>query len=395
MISLGGGMPNPATFPVSSLSLEIKQVGPSSSLLPFTLTLTGGDLDEALQYSASYGIPRLTAWLRSWQAREHTPPYVANHTSPSDQELSVCMFNGSQHALAVAFDVLLNDGDAVLVERPTYSGALACLRALGADLRSVATDGHGLIPADLERAVAEAPHARVLYLIPTGQNPSGASLPVERKREIYKIACAHDLLVLEDDPYWNLQLDKALARQNRSLMSMDVEGRVLRFDSFSKVVSAGLRLGLASGPPALVEKLQLYQQATTLHPSGVSQMLLLRILQHLGEQGFEQHLGAVQDFYRSQRDCFVGAVEAHLSSLVRYQLPAAGMFLWMEALHHTDTDELIKVGGPKQKVLAVSGQSFQPDDKPCNFLRTSFSTATPEQMDQACRRLASLLAPAQ
>ena len=388
-INLADALPNPRVFQVSSVALEIRSLV-QSSRLPSSLALTGTDLDEVMQPSSPDN-PRLLAWLRRWQMRVHRPPYVGGPSWHSERELGVCMFNGSLHAMAAAFDVLVGPGDAVLLERPTFPSAISMLRVLGADLRPVATDANGLIPADLERALAEAPHARVLYLIPTGQNPSGASLPVERKREIYRIACAHDLLVLEDDPYWNLQMETAFAQQNRSLMSMDVEGRVLRFDSFSKVLSAGLRLGVASGAPALVEKLQAHQQASAQHPSLLSQMLLLRILEHLREEGFEEHLAALQDFYRAQRDCFLRAVDTHLSSMVRYQSPAAGMFLWMEALHHTNTDELVRMGGPKHKVLAVSGQCFQPDDQPSNFFRTSFSTATPFEMDQACQQLASLL----
>jgi kynurenine/2-aminoadipate aminotransferase len=386
MISLGGGMPNRATFPLDSLSF-------TSPLLPAgsEITVDSQALSAALQYSSSFGLPGLVDWLRAWQIRVHQPPLV--RADAADSDLGICFFNGSQHALTVAFDILLNEGDAILVERPTYSGALAILRTVGADLKPVMTDGGGLVPASLREAVARTPSAKLLYVIPTGQNPSGASLSKQRKEEIYQIACEHDLLILEDDPYWNLQLNPEARQANASFLSMDREGRVLRFDSFSKVISAGLRLGFATGPPFLIEKMQLHQQASTLHPSGVAQGILLALLNRIGSDGLDRHIDRVQDFYRVQRDHMIAAVDRHLHGLVSYEPPQAGMFLWLESRHHPDTDELIRLQGPARKVLAVSGQSFQPDNAPSPFIRTSYSTATPADMDLACQRLAELLRP--
>ena len=377
MISLGGGMPNPSTFPISSLSMTLRNHQTPLSLSP-------SELSEGLQYSASFGLPGLVQWTHDWQAKAH---------QPADDGFGVCYFNGSQHALSVAFDILLNEGDSILVENPTYSGALALLRTLGIRTIPLETDRHGLVPRSLRSALQQHPSARLLYVIPTGQNPSGASLPLERKRELLDLASEHNLLVLEDDPYWNLQLDSEFAAQNRSLFSLDQERRVLRFDSFSKVISAGLRLGFASGPAQLIEKMQLHQQASTLHPSGVSQALLLQILREYGDQGLHSHIDSVQAFYRAQRDHMIAAIERHLTGLVRYSVPQAGMFMWVESVHHRDTHQLIKEGGPQKKVLAVSGQSFVPDDTPSSFIRLSFSTATPEEMDLACSRLAELVKP--
>lgn len=265
------------------------------------------------------------------------------------------------------------------------------LRPMGVKLEPVRIDQDGLIPEALEAKVKKCPSGRVLYSIPTGQNPSGASLTPERKRAIYEIACRHNLLIVEDDPYWYLQLDQERRDKNVSFLSMDVEGRVLRMDSFSKVISAGLRLGLATGPAPLVEKMQIIQQCTSLHPSGLSQTILLSVLEHWGQQGLAQHIDGIQHFYRTQRNHFLRALQTHLEGLVDYTVPNAGMFFWLNCKGIQDADAFLKTHAREAKVLAVSGQAFSPDNLPSSFIRTSFSTASPQEMDTACLRLRNLL----
>jgi kynurenine/2-aminoadipate aminotransferase len=235
----------------------------------------------------------------------------------------------------------------------------------------------------------------VLYTIPVGSNPTGASLTLERKKDIYSIAREFELLILEDDPYYWMQFS---SQRTPSFLSMDVDGRVLRFDSFSKLLSSGLRVGFVTGPPALIERIELHQQASVLHSSGVSQALVSGLFDQWAaanggsiHAGFNLHCQGIADYYRERRDFFLASADRHLSGLCEWSAPSAGMFVWMK-LPVEDADAFIKSKARKAKVLLVPGQSFDPHDRPSSWARAAYSTATLPEIDEALRRLAELLA---
>ena len=287
--------------------------------------------------------------------------------------------------------MLIEKDDPVLCESYTYSGSLSTLNPLECKLVGVDTDAHGLIPSALQKRLADLKHSprkpKVLYTIPTGSNPTGGSMSLERKREVYRLAQEHNLIILEDDPYYYLQFGP----RSQSLLSMDTDGRVLRFDSFSKIISSGLRLGWATGPAPLIERLNLHMQATSLHPSGISQVVLLAILENLKHDGFLTHTGSVSAFYKKRMEAFQAAAQKHLTGLAEWNTPSAGMFCWIKLLGIEDSFSLIQEKAVKEKVLLVPGSSFAADGQKSPFVRASFSTATPQQMDEALRRLATLL----
>jgi len=172
---------------------------------------------------------------------------------------------------------------------------------------------------------------------------------------------------------------------------MDEECRVIRFDSFSKIISSGIRIGWASGPSPFIENIQLNQQATTMHASGISQAMVLALLKHFGPSGFDEHVKQVQLFYSSKRDCFFESARKHLTGYCEWNTPTAGMFAWLKVLGVKDTNELIKQKAFKAGVLMLPGGAFSPDEAPSPYVRASFSTATPEQMDTALQRFGELL----
>eukprot|EP00658_Telonema_sp_P-2_P003627 TRINITY_DN11351_c0_g1_i2.p1 TRINITY_DN11351_c0_g1~~TRINITY_DN11351_c0_g1_i2.p1 ORF type:complete len:460 (-),score=87.29 TRINITY_DN11351_c0_g1_i2:27-1406(-) len=374
MISLGGGMPNPATFPFSGISFDLTD-GTQIKLAPEAV-------EAALQYSSTSGLDDLNALLVEMQLAEHRPPPGAHSA------LSVT--TGSQDALSKAFEALIEPGDSVLVESPTYSGALASLRPLGAQLIGVPTDQHGLDTQALSHVLqnwdtrAQGKKPRLVYTIPTGSNPTGVSLSESRRDDLYTIAQEHDLFLLEDDPYYYLQFGP----RARSLWSRDTDGRVMRFDSYSKLISSGLRFGFVTGPEAIVERINLSTQACSLHPSGVSQALVLALLEHWRDlNGFEKHVERVCALYERQRDALLGAADQHLNGLAEWSSPKAGMFVWFKLNGVEDSFELIKTRAVEQKVLLVPGTAFMPNSEPSPCVRASYSTAKPEDMEEAMRRL--------
>eukprot|EP01100_Stratorugosa_tubuloviscum_P003745 TRINITY_DN1902_c0_g1_i1.p1 TRINITY_DN1902_c0_g1~~TRINITY_DN1902_c0_g1_i1.p1 ORF type:complete len:450 (-),score=189.85 TRINITY_DN1902_c0_g1_i1:54-1403(-) len=379
MISLGGGLPNPTLFPFKNFNftLETRQ----------SISIEGQLLDDALQYTATYGLPELLEVLKEHQIAEHSPQISSN-------KWSILVTTGSQDGFAKAFETLIDEDDVVLLESPTYTGAISVLKPIGCKLEAIESDGNGIIPSKLEERLLNWPYdkkPKILYLIPTGQNPSGSTLSIERRTQVYDIACRFDLLILEDDPYWNLQFRDSNNPPLKSLFSIDTEGRVIRFDSFSKVLSAGIRMGWITGPKALVENMQLQQQATQLHTSGLTQAVILSLLKHWGRSGWENHIEQVQKFYKMKRDELLGAANEHLTGLAEWDIPTAGMFCWFKLIGIEDSQKLVTEKAVNKKVLLLPGCHFMINNKLSNHVRASYSIASKEQLNEALKRFADLL----
>ncbi|TNN46699.1 Kynurenine/alpha-aminoadipate aminotransferase, mitochondrial [Liparis tanakae] len=298
LISLAGGAPNPNTFPFQSASIKLKSGA--------TLTFDETTMKRALQYSASNGIPELLTWMKSLQEDLHKPP------SPTD----MCVTTGSQEGLCKVFEMLVNPGDNVLLDAPTYSGTLAAHGMIPAGLKEVLSRWD---PSEVQKPGSTAP--KILYTIPNGGNPTGASMSAQRKQEVYE-----------------------LARQ--------------------------LRIGFLTGPKPLVDRVVLHIQASTMHTSTFTQLMVSQLLHSWGQEGFLQHIDGVIEFYRKQRD-------AMLSSADR----------WLKV-----KGEGSRRSQMKRRVLLVPGGVFMINSSdPCPYVRAAFSLSTPEQIDEAFRRLSSLI----
>lgn len=274
-------------------------------------------------------------------------------------------------------------------------------------IEDVTSDEQGILPSQLSALLesyegkAEKPkvcsrcfrvynNEQVLYTIPTACNPTGASTPLDRKKEIYALAQKHNVLIVEDDPYYYLQFQSGEER-TPSYFSMDTDHRVLRFDSFSKILSSGIRVGFVTGPKPLIERITLHSQATVLHPGGLSQMVAILLFRQWGLDGFLKHVQTVCSFYRHRRDLMIRLAETYLKGLAVWHPPTAGMFLWMQLVGIQDTRALIQEKAIEKKVILLPGAEFQANGGPSSFVRAAFSTATEQQMEEAFKRLAELL----
>ncbi|CAL8242032.1 unnamed protein product [Merluccius merluccius] len=393
LISLAGGAPNPNTFPFRSAAITMND----GSTVSFDEPL----MKRALQYSASNGIPELVTWLKSLQQSLHNPPSAAY--SPERGQLDLCVTTGSQEGLSKVFEMLVNPGDNVLLDAPTYSGTLAALQPLGCNLINVPSDQHGMVPAALKEVLSRwdpsevhqpsSTAPRVLYTIPNGGNPTGASMTTQRKQEVYELARLYDMLIIEDDPYYFLQFDKPWTP---TFLSMDVDGRIIRTDSFSKILSSGLRIGFVTGPKPLVDRVVLHIQASTMHTSTFTQLMVFQLLQSWGQKGFLTHIDGVIEFYSKQRVAMLSSADKWLKELAEWHAPAAGMFLWIKLKGIADTQQLIMEKALEKEVLLVPGGVFMINSsKPCPYVRAAFSISTPQQIDEAFRRLSLLIREAQ
>ncbi|ELU04387.1 hypothetical protein CAPTEDRAFT_156025 [Capitella teleta] len=388
MISLAAGSPNVDLFPFKEAEIKLRD--------GTTMHLDEKKMKTALQYGATPGHGDLLKFLKEMQKTLHNPPTFDR--PPDEGGLDVCVTTGSQDGICKSMEMLINPGDNILIDSPTYAGTLAILRPLGCNMLSVATDHQGMIPDALQDVLSrwkpsekrdpQSSMPRVLYTIPNGVNPTGASLTLKRKEQIYKIAQDYDLLIMEDDPYYFLQYSERAP----TFLSLDVDGRVLRFDSFSKVLSSGLRVGFVSGPRPLVNRIEMHMMASVMHTPMMSQMLVSELLNMWGMDGFLKHVDEVVDFYRDKKDSTIKAAEKHLTGLAEWHEPVAGMFLWMKLKGIEDTKSLIEEKAARKEVLLVPGCAFMADDTaPCPYVRASFSLASKENIDLGLSRLAALI----
>uniref|UniRef100_A0A8C4QCH3 Kynurenine/alpha-aminoadipate aminotransferase, mitochondrial n=1 Tax=Eptatretus burgeri TaxID=7764 RepID=A0A8C4QCH3_EPTBU len=382
-VSLAGGYPNPDMFPFASATFTLKDGR--------NLKIDGDLINMSFQYSSSEGLPELIDWLKVMQKTFHNPPTWSKKVEQGGTEL--CITAGSQEALSKVFEMLLTNEDTIVTNSYVYCGALQCLRPMGVHFLTIESDESGMVPAALSKALSSFPPnrrpPRVIYIVPNGENPTGITLTLERKKAIYQIAKKFDLLIVEDDPYFFMQFNKS---RIPSFLSLDIDGRVLRLDSFSKIISAGLRLGFLTGPKMLVDRVILHVQVSTIHCSTLCQVLMLQLLRIWGLEGFLEHANKISDFYKSQRDLMIESAHHWLNGLAEWNKPQGGMFLWIKLVGITDTYDLIMQKAKEKKVLFVPGRDFLPDNTmPSPFVRASFSLSSQMQMDKGLKTLAEIL----
>ncbi|GAN07706.1 kynurenine/alpha-aminoadipate aminotransferase, mitochondrial-like isoform X2 [Mucor ambiguus] len=372
MISLGAGQPNSGTFPFAGMSITLKTGE--------TLDIDAQLFNRSLSYDLTPGLPNLNDWLRELQNIEHKPPV--------DFDLSIGV--GSQDLLTKASCA----EDVKWTRNRVFTLTLKC------DLADVATDGYGIIPEELEKMLAnwpesnpsgkkDQPRPRCLYTIPTGGNPTGSTATLERKQAVYKICSKYDVLILEDDAYYYLQFAKD---RIPSYLSIDKDGRVLRCDSMSKILSAGLRIGWITGPKPLLERINMHTMVTNLQPSGLPQVMAYQLLDHWGHSGFFKHVDQVADFYCQKRDEFVECLNNRMKGRAEWVVPNAGMFVWLRLLGGIeDSYDLVMKKALKENVLAIPGVAFMPHETKTEYIRVSYSNVSKENMDEALRRLANVV----
>jgi tryptophan aminotransferase len=419
MLSLLAGKPNTDTFPISNIALTIKPIAEEKETI---LSISGSDLEEGLQYGQTWGLTRLLDWLTQFQSRLHGRSVTP---SSEDNAWRVSIGGGSQDLLTKAFNSLINPGDSILVESPVYTGILPTLACLQANVVGVQTDSQGLMSSALEETLsnwttslqtAAHPFPKIIYTVPTAANPSGATASEQRKREVLAVARRFGVLIFEDDPYMLLSFDglgedtPETRRRVRTYWSLEQDeaeewgsGWVVRFDSFSKIISGGIRVGFVTGPKLIVDYIDKETSSANLQGSGASQAIVLALLEHWKYEGLLQHCDRVAAFYRKRRDNFEAKARAVLGAqsdgrpaVAEWVTPEAGMFLWLRlnlppvsAPHgqHGDSFSLVSEKAKAKGVLAVPGVAFMPNEECSSYVRTSYSIIPEEDVEEAFKRI--------
>jgi len=357
VISFAGGLPSSATFPVEQMQASFDRV----------LAQKGR---EALQYSTTEGY----APLRDWVAKRVSTP--AAPVSADD----VLIVSGSQQGLDLLAKALIDPGDTVLVETPTYLGALQSFSMFSPRYVSVASDENGLIPEAMTESMRGA---KFLYCLPNFQNPTGRLLSAERRYQLAERARDLNLLILEDDPYGALSYDGETPVSIRSL----APERTVYMGSFSKVLAPGLRLGYVIAPAALRAKLVQAKQATDLHTATLSQMVVHDVV----KDGFlDTHIPTIRTLYREQCAAMLAALTRYMPEGVRWNAPRGGMFLWAELPKGMDATAVL-AEAIKQNVAFVPGAPFYAANPVIEALRLAFVTVPPPRIEEGVKCLAEVI----
>ncbi|SFF29466.1 PLP-dependent aminotransferase family protein [Paracidovorax wautersii] len=359
IISLAGGLPSPKTFPIDAFAQACA-------------TVLQEDGQAALQYAASEG------YLPLREAVARMLPWSVD----PDQ---VLITTGSQQGLDLIAKVLIDPGSRILVETPTYLGALQAFSPMEPTVVSVASDDHGVRVDDLAAKMGTgADRARFLYVLPNFQNPTGRTMTEERRAALVASAAELNLPLIEDNPYGDLWFDQPPALP---LTARNPEGSIY-LGSFSKVLAPGLRLGFLVAPKALYPKLLQAKQAADLHSPSFNQRMVSEVM----KDGFlDRHVPTIRQLYKQQRDAMLAALEREMAGLdVQWNRPDGGMFLWVRLPEGMDAIALLPEA-VERNVAFVPGAAFYADDADPRTMRLSFVTASAQQIATGIAALAGAI----
>ncbi|MDL2226961.1 PLP-dependent aminotransferase family protein, partial [Deltaproteobacteria bacterium OttesenSCG-928-M10] len=362
IISFAGGLPAPELFPLE----EIKRV---SQLV----------LDEmgpkALQYSTTEGFPPLRQWVAERMNRRYGLKL---------EQDNILITSGSQQVLDLSGKLFLDEGDVVLCENPTYLAAITAFRAYGCEFREVETDDVGMIPEALEKALAETGRAKLIYVIPDFQNPTGRTWSRERREALAALAARFEVAIVEDNPYGELRFEGEFLP---AVMSFDQHEGVIYGGTFSKIFCPGYRVGWVAGEKELVRKFVMAKQGTDIQCNTKAQMELMRYLELYD---IEAHIERIRAVYRSRRDLALSVMAAEFPPSARFTRPEGGLFAWVELPEGLNARDVL-VKSLEKNVAFVPGGAFFPNGGHENTLRINFSNMPEDRIVDGMKRLGAVL----
>ena len=362
-ISFAAGNPAPESFPVErleSLAAAIFKEEPT----------------VALQYGVTEGYPPL---------RELVNKRLRDKFNIDTEANTTLITSGGQQAIELFCKVMCNEGDVVICENPSFIGALNAFRSLGAKLVGVELEDDGISLEGLEAALKANPNAKFLYLIPTFHNPAGITMSLAKRRAVYALAQQYDVLILEDNPYGDLRF---AGEDLPTLKSMDTDGRVLYCSTFSKILSAGMRVGFACGCEELIQKMVIAKQVEDVHTNQFFQMLCARYMQ---QYDMDAHIETIRALYRRKCGLMLEMLDTYMPSEVKYTRPEGGLFLWCTLPDGIDLKELVSELSA-QGIFVVPGTTFNCDETaPSQSFRLNYSTPSEEQIERGIKILCDVI----
>lgn len=363
VISFAAGNPAPEAFPtemVAEISAELLRENPVL----------------AMQYSITEGYPQLRTLLKERLAK------VSAFYEGKDE---LIITSGAQQANELTCKVLLNKGDTLICEAPSFIGSINAFKSYGVNLFGIPLESDGMNIDALEEALKTQPSCKLIYVIPNFQNPTGGVMSLEKRKKLYALACKYNVFILEDNPYGDLRYD---GEDVPSIKSMDTENRVVYTGTFSKILAPGFRTGYVSGPAELISKITVCKQVSDVHSNIWAQAICDKFMRTVD---FDKHIEGLRTIYRRKRDIMLSEMENTFSKKVIYKKPEGGLFIWCTLPEDCDMNAFCKKAVEEYKIALVPGNAFlvNESDK-TNSFRMNFSTPTDEQLTQGTRILGEM-----
>lgn len=365
VISFAGGLPAPASFPLDKIAEITQQVIEESG-------------PQVLQYGPTEGDLKLREELVKWAAKDGIEVDLEQ----------VLITNGSQQGLDLVGKIFLDVGDPIVVELPTYIGGLQAFNSYQATMYGVLQDDLGMRMDLLEEMLAELKGKGIIpkfiYVVPDFQNPSGVSMPNDRRKRLIELAIEYDTIIIEDSPYRELRFE---GEQPEPIFKLDKDGRVITLSTFSKILCPGLRLAWAFGPEELISKMVVAKQSMDLCSPPFNQAIAATLM----SQGLlHKQIDIIKELYYKKRQLMLSALEEHMPEGVSWTRPEGGLFLWVRLPEHMDTKELFEEA-IANNVAYVIGSAFHCDEGGNNTMRLNFSYPSEEQIPEGVKRLATAI----
>lgn len=344
VLSFAGGMPAPELFPVDKIKAATNAV-----------------LDEqgrvALQYSSTEGFPRL---------REQIAERMEAKNGIKTSAANILVTEGSQQGLDYSARVFLNKGDVVLLESPSYLGAINAFKACEPTFIEIPTDDNGMIMEELEKVLATTENVKMIYVIPDFQNPSGRTWPLERRQKFMEIVNKYEIPVIEDNPYGELRYEN---ESMPALKSLDTKGLVVFLGTFSKILAPGYRLGWVCAEGEILHKYNFMAQAAALQASSEAQLVVSKFMDMFD---LDEHVNTIRECYKRRRDVMLETMEKEFPPEAKFTHPDGGLFTWIELPEYIDTKEMA-AQCLERNVAYVPGEGFFPNGGHDNCIRLNYS----------------------
>lgn len=352
VIPFAAGNPDVAAFPIDEVKVISKRIFDD---MPVT----------ALQYGITEGYSPL---------RERILDYVKQSKNIGNDSDSIIITSGATQIMDLATKVFCNFGDTVICESPSFIGSLNCFRSYGCKLKGVPVEADGMNVDILEKQLKENDNVRFIYTIPNFQNPSGATMSLEKRKRLYELAKQYGVLIVEDNPYGDLRV---AGNDVPTIKSMDKDGIVIYAGSFSKILAPGIRVGYVIAPKPIIAKMTVGKQAADTHSTMFSQIL---VDEWMKTTDFEAHIEKIRGIYRRKLNLMCDLIDEKLGDLVSYVRPEGGLFVWCELPENVDMMTFVKKA-VENKVAVVPGTAFTVEEgETTNCFRMNFSTPSDEKI---------------
>lgn len=362
VISFAGGLPAPELFPIDEIN-EVTQI---------VLKEAG---TKALQYTTTEGYAPLREWISQ---------RMNDRSGTSFDKDNILITHGSQQGLDLSGKVFLDDGDIVLCESPTYLAAISAFKSYGCNFVEIPTDEEGMNMAVLEDVLNTTENIKLIYVIPTFQNPTGRTWSLERRKKLAELSARYDIPVIEDNPYGELRFE---GESLPSIKSFDEVGNILCTGSFSKIFCPGFRIGWIAGDKDIIRKYVLVKQGTDLQCNTIAQMT---IAEYLNRYDIDKHISKIVEVYRKRRDIAMGCIKRHFPDNIRYTYPQGGLFTWIELPKEISAREILQKC-LEQKIAFVPGGSFYPVIHKENTFRLNYSNMPEDRIIKGLQIIGEVL----